>query len=280
MIVLKIFGIILKIIGLLLLIILLLLLAAMCVPVHLEIKYEPEVTFRIRYLFIKYTVAGETGPKKPPGVFRRMLAAAGRFLGMVFGAVGQFFSAVFRGLKKAFAWIKARLGLRPKQKKPAEKKQAKPKKKEKGFLGSLFEQCGLFGTIQFFADIGKTLGGTMVRIYRGVKINRLVLHVSVSGEDAADTAIQYGRICAGAFPALSFLLSHTRGYDPSNPKTKDIEIVPDFAGEGIKIYLIGEFTVFPIFIVGNLLGAVIKFAVSHIKITSEIKRKKERSETT
>ena len=107
----------------------------------------------------------------------------------------------------------------------------------------------------------------MARIYRGIKIDRLVLHASISGEDAADTAIQYGRICAGTFPALSFLLSHTRGYDPASPRTKDIEIVPDYAGDGIKIYFIGEFTAFPILMIGNLLWAVIGFAVTQIKIS-------------
>ena len=79
---------------------------------------------------------------------------------------------------------------------------------------------------------------------------------------------------SAAFPALSFLLGHTRGYDPLNARTKDIEIVPDFAGEGIDIYLIAELTLFPILIVGNALSAVIRFVVAQIKITSKYKSKK------
>lgn len=280
MIVLKIFGFLLKIIGVLLLIIILLLLAAMCVPLHLEIKYEPDVTFRIRYLFIHYTLAGEPLPQKPPGIIRKALAAAGRWLVMLLVLIRELLSAIFRELKKSFAWIRSRLGIgrKPKKKKPPRPKSDKPPKKEKVFFGSLFEQRGILGALEFFADIGKALGGTMVRIYRGIKINRLVLHASVSGEDAADTAIQYGRICSAAFPALSFLLSNTRGYDPANAAAKDIEIIPDFAGEGINIYLIGELTVFPILVVGNLLWSLIRFAVKQIKITSRLKSK-ERSES-
>ena len=273
LIVLKIIGVLLKIIGILLLIILLLLLAAMCVPLHLEIRYEPDVTFRIRYLFVKYTVVGEKPPKKPPGVFLKALAAAGRFFGMALAAIKEIFSAIFRGIGKAARWIQSKIRRKPK---PRPKKPPQPKKPEKkqSFFGALKEQRGFFGALGFFADIGKALGGAMVRIYRGIRIDRLVLHASVSGKDAADTAIQYGRICSGAFPALSFLLSNTRGYDPSSPKTRDIEIIPDFAGEGIVIYLIGELTVFPILMIGNLLWAVIKFAVAQIKFTSKLKAKK------
>ena len=144
--------------------------------------------------------------------------------------------------------------------------------KKQSFFGALKEQRGFFGALQFFADAGKRLGGAVAKIYRGIRIDRLVLHASVSGEDAADTAILYGRICAGAFPALSFLLGSTRGYDPTSPRTRDIEIVPDYAGEGIRIYFIGKFTVFPILMVGNLLWAVIRFAVAQFKISSKNKK--------
>ena len=61
---------------------------------------------------------------------------------------------------------------------------------------------------------------------------------------------------------------------PFEQHMQDIEIIPDFAGEGIKIFFIGEFTFFPILMVGNLLWAVIKFAVSQIKITSKLKKEK------
>ena len=270
MVVLKILGFLLKLIGWLLLIILLVLLAALCIPVHLHVKYEPEVTLRLRYLFLKFYILGEKPPAKPPGLIRRALAAAGRFLMTVLYGVRVAVSAVFRWIKKGFSRIKSKFR-RPKKKKPAAVRK-KPEEKKQSFFGALKEQRGFFGALQFFADAGKMLGGAVARIYRGIKVDRLVLHASISGEDAADTAIQYGRICAGAFPALSFLLSHTRGYDPASPRTMDIEIVPVYAGDGIRIYFIGEFTVFPILMLGNLLWAVIRFAVAQIRITSKNKK--------
>ena len=229
LIVLKIIGILLKIIGWLLLIVLAVLLTAMCIPVHLSVKYEPEVTLRIRYLFLKFCLMGEKPPEKPPGFLRRALATVGRLLLTMLNGIGAGISAVFRWIGKGFRWLKGRLRRKPK---PKKRKPAPQKKPE----------------------------------------DRLALHAAIAGEDAADTAIKYGRICAGAFPALSFLLSQTRGYDPASPRTKDIEIVPDYAGEGITIYFVGEFTLYPIRMVGNLLWAVIKFAVAQIRLTARLNK--------
>ena len=266
-------GFILELAGWILLIALLLLLAAMCVPVRLNVRYEPEVTLSIRYLFLNFYPVGEKPPEKPRGIFLRALAAVGKFLLGVLYYIKTAVSAVFGWIKKGFAWIRSKIRRKPK-KKPVKPAQPKNSKKKQSFFGSLREQRGFFGALKFFADAGKMLGGAAGRIYRGIRIDRLTLHVSISGDDAAETAINYGRICSAAFPALSYLLSSTRGYDPASPETKDIEIIPDFAGEGIKIFFIGEFTFFPILMVGNLLWAVIKFAVSQIKITSKLKKEK------
>ena len=75
MIVFRIAGFILKLAGWILLIALLLLLAAMCVPVRLNVRYEPEVTLSIRYLFLNFYPVGEKPPEKPRGIFLRALAA-------------------------------------------------------------------------------------------------------------------------------------------------------------------------------------------------------------
>lgn len=275
LIVLKIIGILLKIIGWLLLIVLAVLLTAMCIPVHLSVKYEPEVTLRIRYLFLKFCLMGEKPPEKPPGFLRRALATVGRLLLTMLNGIGAGISAVFRWIGKGFRWLKGRLRRKPKPKKRKPAPQKKPEKKQ-SFFGSLREQRGFFGALRFFADAGKMLGGAVAKVYRGIRIDRLALHAAIAGEDAADTAIKYGRICAGAFPALSFLLSQTRGYDPASPRTKDIEIVPDYAGEGITIYFVGEFTLYPIRMVGNLLWAVIKFAVAQIRLTARLKKNKNK----
>ncbi len=269
MIILKIIGSLLKFIGILLLAVLILLLAVLCVPVGLRVKYEPEVTFGIRWLFIRYDfIGGDDAESKPPGRFRRLLARVWELIKLILAGIVWLISQAVAAVKRFFAFVKRQwrkvFKPKPKKKKRPAPKEEEPKPPEPSFFGALREQRGFFGALKFFVDLGKALGGSLVRIYRGVAVDEFILRVRITGEDAADTSIKYGQICSGAFPALSFLLEHTRHY---TPKMSDIEITPDFGGEGIRVTFVGAFTVYPILVVGHLLWAVIKFAVSQIMIT-------------
>lgn len=269
MIILKIIGSLLRFIGILLLVLLLLLLAVLCVPVELRVKYEPDVTFGIRWLFIRHDfVGGEETEQKPPGRLRRFFSRVWELIKLMAAGLVWLVSQAVAAVRRFFVFVKRQwrrvFKPKPKKKKRPAQEEDEPEPPEPSFFGALREQRGFFGALQFFVDLGKALGSSLVRIYRGVAVNEFVLRVSITGEDAADTAVKYGKICSGAFPALSFLLGHTRHYAPKMP---DIEITPDFGGEGIRIVFSGDFTVYPILMAGHLLWAVIKFAVSQIMIT-------------
>ncbi len=271
MILLKIIGVLLKIIGA----VLLLLLLAMCIPVHLGVLYEETVIVNIKYLFFKYTFDSaslnaeesepETEPKKP-GLIKTIFTYILGFFVWIFSLIKRLFSAIIRYGKRGIAYLKRKLFKpKPKKKRPDEDEPQKKPKKKQSLFGSLREDRGFWGAIGFFVDLGKALGGGMVRIYRGVAIDRFTLRAAVCGEDAADTAIKYGEVCSAAFPALSFLLTHARRY------RQDIEITPNFAGDGNKIAFDGVFVLYPILILAHLLGAVFRFLISQIKYY--IKRK-------
>ena len=53
-------------------------------------------------------------------------------------------------------------------------------------------------------------------------IGRLFLSVQVAGEDAAETAVTYGRVCALAYPAVNTLVQVARC------KSYEVHIFPDF----------------------------------------------------
>ena len=274
MLVFKIIVVLLKIIGILLLI----LLAAMCVPVHLGVLYEESVVVRIRYLFVKYTFdggeqSGGTTPsdqsENPPSKLQTALLMVAGFFVWLFETVKNGILTLIRYIKRGIAALKKkfRKNLKPKKKKSTSDTE-KPKKKQKQSLfGTLREERGFWGAVQFFVELGKALGGAMVRIYRGVAIDKFTLRAAIAGEDAADTAIKYGEVCSAAFPALSFLLVNARRY------TQDIEITPDFGGDGMPITFDGEFVIYPILVLVHLLGAVLKFIVLQIKITLGTVRK-------
>lgn len=265
MILLKIVGVLLKIIG----IVLLLLLLAMCIPVHLGVQYEETVIVKIQYLFFKYTFDSASlnaeestseAESKKPGFLKTMVTYLLGFLAWVFSLIKRLISAIIRYIKRGIAYLKRKFFKpKPKKKKPNDDKEPKKEKKQQSVFGNLREERGFWGAIGFFVDLGKALGGGMVRIYRGVAIDRFTLRVAICGEDAADTAIKYGEVCSVAFPALSFLLTHARRY------RQDIEMAPNFAGDGNRIAFDGAFVIYPILILIHLLGAIFRFLISQIK---------------
>lgn len=68
-------------------------------------------------------------------------------------------------------------------------------RKKYGFVGAVRSLLGLFGNM--LAHIKKLL--------RHIKVKKVILNITVSGDDAAVTAINYGKVCAVAYPVLSAL---------------------------------------------------------------------------
>ena len=98
----------------------------------------------------------------------------------------------------------------PEQKKPAKKKQSEPKKRktgpapppkpkekpEKGDLGGLF---------RIVSDLLKAVFPPLGKLLCKLRLTRLEADILVGGEDAAQIAINYGRICGvfyGSYAAL------------------------------------------------------------------------------
>lgn len=277
--------IIFKIIGVLLLIILILLFVAICIPVCVEIKYDETVMLRVKYLFVQFIkffgvqeVQNVKKEHKELTVPDKILSAIKGFIEKSWCAIRIFFSNAANFIKRTLRKIRGLVRAKFKQKaksRPKNKKQSSAKKKksktestDQNLLDSLREERGFWGAINFFVDVGKAFGGGLVKMYRGITADKFVLRAEIVGEDAAATAVKYGKICSVAFPALSFLLSNMRRY------SMDIEITPNFEGDEGRIYFDGEFTIYPVLIIGHALCAVTKFIIKQIKITFKNQKKK------
>lgn len=266
--------IILKIIGVLLLIILILIAAALCIPVCIGIKYDGATAVTIKYLFWRFSKQfGGDEPKiqiaKEPTIFSKIrlsIKKSWHSIKRACSKAAQFIKRTFRRLK---ATVQKKQSSSKKKKKPSSgsAQKSKTKSTQQSLFGSLREERGFWGAIRFFADLGKLLGGFMVRIYRGIAANKFVLRAEIVGEDAADTAIKYGKVCAVAFPALSYLLNSMRRYN------QDIEITPNFDGDEGRIYFEGEFVVFPVLVLWHALCALVKFVISQIKFALKNRKK-------
>ena len=122
---------------------------------------------------------------------------------------------------------------KPKKEKKKKEKKEEPKKeseiikepkKKKGdnMFVRFYKNRGVSGVIQLLKDALKALGGMFGRIFRAFKIEELYIAMSVGGGDSADTAIQYGKICSAAFPAMGLLVNKMK------IKKYSIDISPDF----------------------------------------------------
>jgi hypothetical protein len=123
---------------------------------------------------------------------------------------------------------------KPKKEKPEEKKE-KPKeekkkektKKSNPFL-DFYHNQGVSGVLELISSAVSAVKGMFRRLFKAVVIRDLSIFMRISGEDAAQTAIAYGKVCAAVFPAIGAVSSVVK------IKNRDVRIEPDFQGEQPK----------------------------------------------
>lgn len=122
-----------------------------------------------------------------------------------------------------------------KEKKPLPKQEGShapqsPKKKEKkNLFKDILQEKGLKGFLKILQEAAKLLGGSLRRLARHIRLKTFSLEIAVSTEDAAETAIQYGKVCSAVYPAASVVVSSTA----CSQYTVDIR--PDFDSGSSRI---------------------------------------------
>lgn len=146
----------------------------------------------------------------------------------------------------------------------------KPPSKEKkpSFLKQLYEIHGFDGLLKMVQDAGNALKGFFGRVLSAFVIDELYLTASVSGGDAADTALKYGKICEKLFASLGAIVSTCK------VKKYDVNVYPDFLGKGMHGKLHVKLSVRPI----KLTNAAVALAFSLLfKVVLKILFKKQKS---
>lgn len=90
----------------------------------------------------------------------------------------------------------------PKKQKKQKKKTAEPKEKKPSFIKQLHKEHGITGIINIVQRLAELVVGALKGVFSHLIVTELTVKIEVSGEDAADSAIKYGRVCAALFPAL------------------------------------------------------------------------------
>lgn len=124
-------------------------------------------------------------------------------------------------------------------------------KKENIFI-RFYHNQGFDGVIELINNTAYSLARMLDSFKKHIVMRELYLWMTVCGGDAADTALEYGRLCQKVFPALSFICS-------TLPVRKyDAEVEPDFLGNRNKAQFVFKISVRPIFIINALLVLVFR----------------------
>ena len=200
---------------------------------------------------------------------------------------GEFFDEFKLNVK----WLFLKIDILPAKKKDKPKKEKTPKeKKEKpateentletstekkeNIFVKFYNNQGFDGVIQLINNAGKALGKLMYSFKKHIVLRELYLWMTVTGGcDAAETALEYGRICQKVFPAMSFICTNL------TVKKYNVEIEPDFLGNKNKAEFAFSVSVRPIFILNALIVLVFRLLIKVVlKFLMGIKDKSKNNE--
>ena len=141
---------------------------------------------------------------------------------------------------------------KPEEEKPEEEKPEEPKEKGDNFIKVFYNNQGVPGVIELIGNIARKLKKGLHKMGKSFYIRKLWLRINVADGNAADTAVKYGKICAGVYPSLGYIL------DTVNSRNCSVKINPDFLGSKSQ----AAFDIHLFIIPSKLIGSAIKMGLS------------------
>lgn len=124
-------------------------------------------------------------------------------------------------------WEKKKKPAKPKKKIPQKKKDNKQKKeKNPSYIKKLSDKKGVNGLLSMLSDIAKLCGTTLKGLINNIVIDKLNVSITVVGDDAADTALKYGKLCGVFYSAVAVICRSVKKYEQYN-----LNVTPDFDDE-------------------------------------------------
>lgn len=156
-------------------------------------------------------------------------------------------------------WLKK---LTSREKKPGENKPKEEKpKKEKPQKAAQNPQGGSWKKFLPLVQLGLHFLGDF---RRKLRVNRLVLRLTLAGDDPCDLAVNYGRAWAAVGNLLAAL---ERAFVIQK---RDVEVQCDFLGEETKVVFAMDLTI----TLGRVLGLLVKYGIRAVTILLKMKNQK------
>ena len=141
---------------------------------------------------------------------------------------------------------------KPKEEKKPEEQEEEPKEKKESPVKIFYENEQLAGFAELAQRFFELLYKFGIRMGKCFIFDEAFLDLGVTGSDAAETAVKYGKYCSSVFPAFGALCANCQ------VKDYNVNVYPDFvASPGNKTEMIFTFAVIP----RKLINTFIMFGV-------------------
>lgn len=164
---------------------------------------------------------------------------------------------------------------KPAEQKPPEEKPAKEKPAKPNPLKTFWQNEGVDGVIALLKKTAAIVSGMFRGVFRHVIIDSLFLQMHIGSGDAAQTAVDYGKVCAEVFPALGTICSVMK------VKRYDADISPDFLANQNETELHTVITLRPIFVTNAAVVMLVKLlfqVVFKVLFSKPVKSNENRNE--
>lgn len=215
--------------------------AALAVPTRLFVHYTDDIYLQIRYLFLKINIP--INEEQKAAQQKKKSEKPRRF-----GKKKPDEQSQNKGPAERNTLLKSRAkaadGTRKRGKPPGTQKRKKPKKPKKTnpilkWLKGFWKKGRLEAIITAFKRIAELVSGLLKPIFQSLRIRTLNIDIAAASDNAADTAVNYGKLCAGIYPALAVILNVVK-YDDYN-----INIRPDFNKTEMEADIAAEVSLIP-----------------------------------
>ncbi len=148
-----------------------------------------------------------------------------------------------------------------KEKVPKKKKETdKNKRKKPSNIKKLSDKKGVDGLVSMLIELSELAGTTLKKIFEKVVIETLNVDITVVGDDAADTALKYGKLCGVFYSAVAIIcgVAKCEEYHLNVTPNFDDEAKPD-----VKAY--SKFHIRTFYVLKYALSALVKLLVIRYK---------------
>lgn len=155
-----------------------------------------------------------------------------------------------------------------KEKKAKGKKQQTSKKQKSKPKEKVNEKT--FGeTIEFALLVIKSVANPTKDLLKNIRLTNVHINMTVCDEDANDTAIKFGQVCAGVYSLLGYLDQLL------TVKIKKVNIKPDFVSDEPQYNIHFKAKIRLFHIIGSAFGIIYNFIVNTIKANNEIQKQNQ-----